>query len=688
MKTKKLFTLLFLVFCAVNAMAQKPSIELRHNGTVTICEETNKAMLEYDETEGKPSRYKVVYDFNSDTQYQIKDIAYTIIQDSKIELQDLEDTPAGTYTGNIYVKEGDNGEDSEPIKFSLIVLYAIEIIEKNWDGGIIECHNTEVSLSVKATGGMGGDLSYQWEKKLENGTWESVRAGIGNEFATFDIGKLESSLSSHKDYSYQCRVSSGNCKTKDSGVADIRILRIFSAKEINSDTQTKCINDHIEPITASSATGGLADIYYSWFRDGVEIPGTNSASYTPNPELENLPNTGGSYLYTRKAHDSKCNTAWELSDGQYTLNIKPYPAKPEIIGSSTICQGTQLTTYNISRPDNEAKYIWTLNPSNAGIIIGKDEDNTEISITWNTYMAVTLQVQAEITSCFSDPSVLLPISVKSATAVAFVAPMPKPIVCSNEKELHYEVTNLPSATYAWELIGNGKITSEETNNWINVDWDTVTEASKGEIKLKVTNKSGDDECEFILSETITISPDITPDLEEIAVKNNELGKPSILIYPNPTGNFVYQWYANGEVIPDANKQFYYPEKHGNTLLAGVEYKVRVSNAHSQSCVNFMKKTLKEEDFALTQTKPFSVSPNPISSPSPYINVSFNSNLEINNAGISSGTLSIYSLVGEKIWEQTITNLENISIPKNMPAGVYIVSISIGEETYSEKIVVK
>lgn len=155
----------------------------------------------------------------------------------------------------------------------------------------------------------------------------------------------------------------------------------------------------------------------------------------------------------------------------------------------------------------------------------------------------------------------------------------------------------------------------------------------------------------------------------------------MLIYPNPKESFIYQWYEGDELIPNATLQFYYPPNYDNrTLKIGHEYKVSVATERNPDCENYTVEFMPE--IKPPGDKPFTITPNPV--PDNLFTVFFNRDLLQDGQNY---TLCIYSLVGQKIWEQKVNRLDNIAITPNMPTGVYMITLYTDEQQYTEKLLI-
>jgi hypothetical protein len=155
----------------------------------------------------------------------------------------------------------------------------------------------------------------------------------------------------------------------------------------------------------------------------------------------------------------------------------------------------------------------------------------------------------------------------------------------------------------------------------------------------------------------------------------------MLIYPNPDRALQYQWYKDAQPIANANAQFYYPPD--GKLQPDAKYKVEIYEAHDVTCRNFTNVYI----FSGTTHAPapyFTVTPNPVTNNE--IKLSFNQDLLQNNSG--AYRLAIYSSFGEKIWEDRINDLNDVTISKQMHKGIYFITLIIDNKQYTEKIIVQ
>ena len=227
---------------------------------------------------------------------------------------------------------------------------------------------------------------------------------------------------------------------------------------------------------------------------------------------------------------------------------------------------------------------------------------------------------------------------------------------------------------------------------------TPTETQAGKYVYTRKARDGEDGCsggDWIKSEgTWTLDIMTIPEMDSIVAKIDNNGNPYVLIYPiynvQDTGKYTYQWYVDNEKIENATEQFFYPPKYTDPIS-----RKKFSELGSRPYMLCMKlkrdgnnacEACKEYTPIFSQNasqKAFTILSNPTSNGS--FTVTFNRDLLQDN---TANTLGIYSALGEKIWEQTINNLDNITIARTMAAGIYMITLTTGKQQYSEKIIVK
>jgi uncharacterized protein (UPF0333 family) len=512
-------------------------------------------------------------------------------------------------------------------------------------------------------------------------TWINTTSAIGLATSgTGNIGQFEVTNSTHLPITATIIVTpkslkdcSGASKEFTITIEPTNIIILTSATV--TENQTKCVDAAITNITYS--TIGATDATVEGFPESLGIEG----NWVPTGS-----NTGEITISGQPTM---------TTDTPLTYTITLTGGCGEIIKTGTIMITPGMNVNILGESSQEVKIYTSIEDISYSSTdaIGAICDNLPAGITcnWSSGKITISGTPREIgifeysitliSTCGTvDTTGTITVSPDNIPNLSFIqAPNP---VCTNQKELTYKVTSLDDATYTWE-IENGTINSR-TDSVVVVHWNNV--ASTGTLTVEVTADEGRQSSTVSQTVAILQAPAVAPDVNDIVHKTDNSGTPYMLIYPNSAanaGNYAYQWYKNDQPVEDATKQFFYLKKHNQTLEPGTEYKVHVSDMRNATCGNFSKAYTLSQNSKSLQAKPFTVSPNPVSNG--YFTISLNEDL-LHDA--ENCTLSIYSLLGEKVWEQPIHSVEDIIIPKTMTAGVYTITVLSETGQYNEKILVK
>ena len=445
----------------------------------------------------------------------------------------------------------------------------------------------------------------------------------------------------------------------------------FDAGNIGTKDAVVCLNDKLPQIRVEATSGGDGIFSYQWKMNGDIIPSAKDSTLTYTPRAD----SAGTFIYTCEVKNGCSANEYTPSSGSWLLIVNPLPERPEeLVGDITLCQYTDtLTKYYINSAStlHATNYEWKILPDTAGQILGSGDI---ISVLWNPnfYGTADLQVIA-INNCGSNSN-SFKINMNKSPKIKFVqAPNP---VCGNQQGLIYIVDSLKDVTYKWEIDAKGKILDTNKNK-VTVDWVKTNSVTTGTIIATATDD--DNGCSYASKFEVAISADSAPTMNDIVPKGDPI---YMLVYPNPKDkDLAYQWYKDGNLITDATKQFYYPKTSDKD---GATYKVCVAFKNSASCENCIEYPTKLKLSNGSPSSAFTIFPNPVSND--YFTVSFNRNLLQDNS--ASYVLSIYSVIGGKIWEQTINSLDDISIAKTMTTGIYMITLTTNKQQYSEKIIIR
>ncbi len=256
-----------------------------------------------------------------------------------------------------------------------------------------------------------------------------------------------------------------------------------------------------------SETGVDYELYFEGVSTGTIITGTGSSlsfGYQTNQGL-----------YTIWGESSICST---LMFGEAYITVSTLPgAGSQPAGDDQVCAGETADYQTLPVPDANS-FVWTLDPVDAGAIIGSGED---IQIEWAVDFSGLAYLSVYGTNDCGDgtPSDDLEISVSEIPIPEILGEV---YVCKNDVRF-YSTENNTGSTYNWEVLGGDVLGGAGTNE-IEVSWPNV---GTGSITVSETNLA---EC-IGLSDTLFVIVDECPGISEVS--NN-----SFSIYPNPANNHI------------------------------------------------------------------------------------------------------------------------------------------------------
>jgi photosystem II stability/assembly factor-like uncharacterized protein len=265
---------------------------------------------------------------------------------------------------------------------------------------------------------------------------------------------------------------------------------------------TICPDGSVEITQDGSTEGVTYELFYDQFTTGIIIDGTGDSI-----SFGFFSDEGD---YTSTGTNGSCT---DYMDGTAVITVNPLPdpaPKPE--GDTAVC-AYQTTDYSIDPIAGADTVYWTLDPAEAGTILG---DWWEISIEWSTDFEGTakLTVKGSNECGDGDESDPLSIEVSSAPSPEITGPEQ---VCK-EEEAEYTTVDNPGSTYEW-LVTSGEIIQGEGTYQITVAW-----GSPGNGYVELTETSADSCTAEADTMFVTIN-------ECTTISEHSGGKLSI--YPNP-----------------------------------------------------------------------------------------------------------------------------------------------------------
>ena len=221
-------------------------------------------------------------------------------------------------------------------------------------------------------------------------------------------------------------------------------------------------------------------------------------------------------------------------------------------------------------------------------------------------------------------------------------------------------------------------TYQWTKNGVNIGGATginYTATLSGNYAVKVTVPGG---C-FATSAATIVTVNPTPSATITTPDGTDLcGLASVRLKANNGAGFTYQWYKGASAIAGATALTYFATTTGN-------YKVKVTSAlgcNKTSAVKTIVKTCRETEITNIG---FNVYPNPAAN---------NFTVELKTNLIEkSAVIKVFNLIGEEVYfiNASVNNgyiSERITIQNDIPGGVYIVKVIVGEEEFASQLVIQ
>lgn len=393
------------------------------------------------------------------------------------------------------------------------------------------------TITVSANTGTG--LTYQW---LLNGS--AISGATASTYAVSAAGS----------YSVVVTNSSGCSKTSSSVTVNQGVAAIASITP--STPQTICPGNTIA-LTATAAAGQT----YQWRRNGTNITGATSTSYTASDT--------GSYVVVVTSTSGCIATSPATAITPSTTCVSG-PTITSLSPATTFCQGGQVVI-NFSAAFFDTTNIFTAQLSNSSgsfttpVTIGTKAGTSGGSITATIPTTQLIGTGYRIRIVASNPSLTsanngtnLTINAAPSSSSVNITPATAQSICSGSS-VTFSVPTDTTLTFQWRLNGNA-IAGATANSY--------TANAVGTYTVVATTASG---CSIVSSNrTVTIlanpTASITPNTTQLFT-----GSP-ITLQANTGTGLTYQWRLGGTAISGATNSSY------SATVVGV-YSVVVTNAN-------------------------------------------------------------------------------------------------------------
>ena len=372
-------------------------------------------------------------------------------------------------------------------------------------------------------------VTYQWF--LNNEPME------GETGATLDISNL---AASPYEYSFTVQITDPESGCVVLSAVHTVYVGQFVEIGITADKLEICKE---ETVKLEANVSYANNMLYQWYTvvDGelIEIPGATAPIYYVTPEATTT------YTFIATQIGSEC----VAPSNMVTVHVIPTPVFNVTYAEDTICQGTQYTFETELITTEAVTFVWYVNGQQIpGAELGS------LTYTFDHYgtFVFTVAATTQIAGCTSALDTIGIITVKDAPQVYIEGVT---VVCypPEQNAMLYAIvdpTNAP-VTYLWYING---VPQENETSTIIIDQEPsqypyIYEVEITDIESGCVVKS--------IAHTVYVQQDpviaIAADKDYICA--NEPVKLEAFVSESP--NMIYQWYGNGELIPNANGPILY-----------------------------------------------------------------------------------------------------------------------------------
>ena len=233
-------------------------------------------------------------------------------------------------------------------------------------------------------------------------------------------------------------------------------------------------------------------------------------------------------------------------------------------------------------------------------------------------------------------------------------------ICDNSESV-YTLTTYPNngLSYKWTVDG-GTIAAADTTETVTIIWNKNN--TEGNISVTVTNKTTG--CYTNAAKTVQIQSFVNEDLNKIVAKKNSNGIPYVLIYPNPSNEYHYQWYRYDLPLEGETGQYLYLNNNTSNEIDSI-YRVYVgyiSDWNSLVCGKYSDYYINSQISAKDR---MTISPNPVK----HCEV-FSIYMDNNN---DNSLINIFSSEGNVVFKSEMAG-NPIKIHAGFPKGIYIIEL--------------
>lgn len=433
-----------------------------------------------------------------------------------------------------------------------------------------------------------------------------------------------------------------NCGTTSAVTKNVTVLSSsFAALSNITVSDTVCSN--IANVSIS-VTNDPAATYYNWtLPNGWNITSGNNT----NTIQVTSGSTGGTISVTA---ENNC-----ASSSPATKSITVVPSNlgtPGLItGEDTVCEGIS-STYSIVAVSGADAYLWTT--PNGWTVASISPDST---ITYNIGNSSGTVTVAAVNGCGQSSAAQFAVTVNAAPSLIGSTIAGPDTLCNGGSAGIYYTLN-PFATtnedYNWSIPNNWSFVGSSNSSApiINVN-------SSGAITVNTSNSCGN-------SNTISLNVVV------LDTPNAQITTAGNVLTASPTGTgYIYIWYADGQLISDADGNSYTPTQIGN-------YSVQIFDGNNCGGLSAETNVVVSGIEEVTESV-IAIYPNPTYTGSLQITVGNN---------LIGAKLKVNDVTGKLIFQSSIVSRQSSINTSTFAKGIYTLSIDATGASTRKKFVVQ
>ena len=477
---------------------------------------------------------------------------------SSYSISSVQGTNAGSYTVRV-----SNAAGSVTSAAAVLTVIGLPSITGQPLSRTVNTGST-VTFTVTATTS-NGTLSYQWLK-------DGVEI-VGATLSSYSISSVQGTNAG----SYTVRVSN----IAGSVTSSAATLTVISPPTISTQPLSQTVNIGSAVTFSVTATTGNGTLSYRWFKNGTQISGATSSSYSIN----SVQATSAGSFTVRVS-----NAAGNVTSSAAVLTVISLPTISTQPLSQTVAAGSAVTfSVTATTGNGTLSYQWLKNGTQVSGAISSSYSVSSVQETDAGSYAVRVSNAAG--------------SVTSAGAVLTVLGLPgistQPLsqTVNVGAPVTFSITAAGSGTLGYQWLKNGTQISGATSSSYSIN--SVQETDAGSYAVRVSNSAGS------VTSSMAVLAVITPPTISVQPVSQSVrpGSPfSLFVEVQGTAPLTYRWYKDGQIIPIPIALSSYEVAAASEQDAG-SYLVEVSNA--AGTVTSAAAVLTVADVASISTQPLS-----------------------------------------------------------------------------------